>query len=37
MATLRVRIYNVRFGDAILISVPDRAPIRPNGDALYPD
>jgi hypothetical protein len=26
MAKLRVRIYNVRFGDAILISVPDRAP-----------
>jgi beta-lactamase superfamily II metal-dependent hydrolase len=23
---LRVRVYNVRFGDAILISVPDRAP-----------
>jgi beta-lactamase superfamily II metal-dependent hydrolase len=24
--TLRVRVYDVRFGDAILISVPDRAP-----------
>jgi hypothetical protein len=26
MDKLRVRIYNVRFGDAILISVPDRGP-----------
>ena len=26
MDSLRVRVYNVRFGDAILISVPDRAP-----------
>jgi len=26
MNKLRVRVYNVRFGDAILISVPDRAP-----------
>jgi beta-lactamase superfamily II metal-dependent hydrolase len=25
MDTLRVRIYNVRFGDAVLITVPDRA------------
>jgi len=25
MDTLRVRVYNVRFGDAILVSVPDRA------------
>lgn len=24
MDTLRVRVYNVRFGDAILVSVPDR-------------
>lgn len=24
--TLRVRVYNVRFGDAILVSVPDRGP-----------
>jgi beta-lactamase superfamily II metal-dependent hydrolase len=24
MATLRVRVYNVRFGDAVLITVPDR-------------
>lgn len=27
MATLRVRAYNVRFGDAILITVPDRDPV----------
>ncbi len=26
MDSLRVRVYNVRFGDAILVSVPDRAP-----------
>ncbi|HZI15731.1 MAG TPA: hypothetical protein VE153_35515 [Myxococcus sp.] len=26
METLRVRMYNVRFGDAILVSVPDRDP-----------
>jgi beta-lactamase superfamily II metal-dependent hydrolase len=26
MSTLRVRAYNVRFGDAILVSVPDRDP-----------
>lgn len=26
MDTLRVRVYNVRFGDAILVSVPDRSP-----------
>jgi hypothetical protein len=26
MATLRVRAYNVRFGDAILVTVPDRDP-----------
>ncbi len=26
MDTLTVRLYNVRFGDAILVSVPDRAP-----------
>jgi beta-lactamase superfamily II metal-dependent hydrolase len=25
-ATLRVRVYNVRFGDAILVTVPDRDP-----------
>lgn len=25
MDTLRVRLYNVRFGDALLISVPDRS------------
>lgn len=24
MATLRIRVYNVRFGDAVLITVPDR-------------
>ena len=24
MAALRVRVYNVRFGDAVLVSVPDR-------------
>ena len=24
--TLRVRVYNVRFGDAILVTVPDRDP-----------
>jgi glyoxylase-like metal-dependent hydrolase (beta-lactamase superfamily II) len=27
MDNLRVRVYNVRFGDAILISIPDRSPI----------
>ena len=26
MDTLRVRAYNVRFGDAILVTVPDRDP-----------
>ena len=26
METLRVRTYNIRFGDAILITVPDRDP-----------
>jgi hypothetical protein len=26
MDALRVRVYNVRFGDAILVSVPDKAP-----------
>ena len=26
MDTLRVRAYNVRFGDALLVTVPDRDP-----------
>ncbi len=26
MAKLRVRVYNVRFGDAVLVTIPDRAP-----------
>ena len=29
MATLRVRIYNVRFGDAVLVSIPEATAARP--------
>ena len=34
---LRVRMYNVLFGDAILVSVPDRDAAGDHGHAPHPD